>query len=266
MATCARCGSFLCHPCRARIDPDQCEPCSALTGDPLRVRSTPFSIGASLSGGWRMFWGALPVITVMSLTFGLPAAVLGAVVPDDQGVLTFLGMIFNALIGLIGIIGVLWAMSGVAEGRRVSVKEAFSRGLSEWAQVFINRIRAGLTIAVYTLLLVVPGVFKALGLLLVTPIAVVHRPSDPLEVSSQLTQSVKGELFLLCLLVGGILFVALIPFVIVSGLLGALNLEGGAEALTFVLELLTRPTSYFLEAVTLAAYYGLLRTRQQAEA
>jgi uncharacterized membrane protein len=211
----------------------------------------------------------LGTIVLIALIFGIPGGLLSYGLEqaqvDSKVRLDSITKLYDGLIGLIGLVGALWAMAGVAEGRRVSVGEALSYGLQSWGRVFVARLRAGIWIFLFSLLLIVPGIMKALALALVLPSAVLNRGGDPIEESKDLTDGFKVHILGLSLLAVALLIAVVFPSGALVGLAGA-ELPALELPAAICLDIIGRIVDCFYQGVFLAAYFGLLRTRELRDA
>jgi hypothetical protein len=260
VAACERCGRFLCQACRAWEQPPRCAPCSVRLADPLGILAQPFSITNALRHGWRLFVGACPGILGVAVIFSIPSGLLTYAL--ESAGLSSNGRIYDATLGLMGVGASLALMVGVAEGRRYSVLQALGEGFRAWPRLFGARFRSGLWILLFGLLLVIPGIIKAVSLALATEAAFREPTRDALENSSALTQGRRWEVF-------GMVLLCYIPLLICAamiGLLGTLLLEelpALSPLMTVLMDLAVRVGEAVTLGVGLAAFYGLKRSHEQ---
>lgn len=277
VATCQRCGRFLCAACRVTLEPARCADCSALVADPLGILAAPFSIEATLRNGGRMLAPVLPKVALIALLFSMPAGLLNdalsppgleddsSLSPSSRGLRRNLGervvRLYDALVGLIGTLACLALFVGVAEGRALSVGEALMEGVSAWGRVFGARLHAGIITLLFAFLLLLPGLWKAVLFGFVMEVSFRIPDRDALEFSTSLVQARQrwwatfGMLILIELVVG-------VP------LLGAaLLLQSAAEFLgvpsmlsAIALDWLARLAAMAAAALGLAMFYGYLRS------
>ncbi len=263
IATCARCGRFLCATCRVTADPPLCRSCQPLALDPLGIVSTPFSLGATLRNGWRMFVPVLPAVLVIAFVFSVPAGLISAAV-ENAGVSDGLAAqravnFYDAFIGLIGDIACLALFVGVAEGRSLSLGQALKEGTSSWGRVFGARFRAGLITLLFTLLLILPGIWKGVLLSFVVEAAFRVRSDDPLEYSTSLVQPRWWPVFGV-LLLGGV--IAYLPAFVVSAVVGGVTavVPVPLVATEIATDWFARVGDTLASAFSLATFYGLNKT------
>ncbi|MBL8952276.1 MAG: hypothetical protein JNK82_15970 [Myxococcaceae bacterium] len=267
VGTCTRCGRFVCAGCRVVSDPVLCRACAPMAMDPLGIVSAHFSAGATLRNGWRMFITVLPVLLPIAAIFSVPAGLISAGVEslavrdsmratiDSQRVVNF----YDALIGLIGDIGALALFVGVAEGKTFTLGQALKEGTSAWGAVFGARFRGGLITLLFTLLLIVPGIWKGVLLAFVVESAFRVRGQDALEYSTSLVTGRWWPVFGVLLLSA---LVAYVPAMVFGGVMGAVGEL--AHLPVVAIEILTdfgaRLADMLLAAFSLATFYGLNRT------
>jgi hypothetical protein len=261
VAPCERCGRFLCQECAVSLRPPRCAACHARVGDPLGVLAQPFAVDRALANGWKLLSGALPRIVPICLLFGVPGGLLTYLVESNTDELKTslrISSFFDGTIGLIAVGAHLALMVGVAEGRLPSVGEALREGLRAWPRLFGARFRSGLIIFLFALLLLVPGIIKAVTLALVTEAAFREPGSDALATSTRLVTGRRWELFGLLLACNALVFIAALPLGIITGLLSEAfpAITPGVEIL---LDASTRVVDTFSSAVGLSAFYGFKR-------
>lgn len=264
LAPCQRCGRFMCEECTASRTPPYCTGCAERYQDPLGVLAKPFSIVSALGNGWTLFVRTLPRLLPVALIFGGLAGLLtyflhGSVGKDTANMITRL---FDATIGLIADGAFLAVMVGEAEGAPRDVATSLKEGLSAWPRLFGARFRSGLVILVFTLMLVVPGIMKALSLAVVTEAAYREPGSDALENSTSLTEGRRWEILGLFMISFAAVFLSMFPL----GFIGGTVLRVAPRSAIVVDVLLGAAyqlVGAFASGVSLALFYGLKRSTGQ---
>jgi hypothetical protein len=259
VAACERCGRFLCEACRVSEQPPRCAPCNARMADPLGILAQPFSIAAALRNGWRLFLGAFPGILAVSVIFSIPSGLITYALETSGS--SSNGRLYEVTLGLVGVGACMALMVGVAEGRQCGVGKALGQGLRAWPRLFGARFRSGLWIILYSLLLIVPGVIKAVTLALATEAAFLEPQKDSLASSTTLTTGRRWELFGMLLLCNAPLFIGAFMLGVLGSLLSAQVPELWPVVTIFV-DLVARLADSFAIGVGLAAFYGLKRSHE----
>lgn len=238
--TCTRCGRFACASCRSSAASQLCVACAAAHADPLGLAGKPYELGTVLVSGTRLFFKALPRLALIAAVFTVPAALLQVALvssgDDFKSVASSVRVsnFYDATLGLVGAVASLALLIAQAEGRTLSVGAALSEGLGAWSRAFVTRLRVGVWILLFLLLLVLPGVWKGVTLMFASTAVVRLRHVDPLARSQAL---VAGR-FWTCLLLA--LITAVGVFVPVAMLAGGVGLVLGMfEAPRLVEEFLT---------------------------
>ncbi|QRK07136.1 hypothetical protein JQX13_45000 [Archangium violaceum] len=217
----------------------------------------PFSPGASLRNGWRLFSHTFPQLVPIALLMGIPSGLISHAI-DSNGA----SRLFDVTIGLISIGAYLALMVGVAEGTPSSVGSALKEGVHVWPRLFAARFRSGLWILLFTLLLIVPGIMKALSLAVATEAAYRERQSDALENSIQLTTGRRWELFGLSVVYYFIFLAVVLVIGLMTNTLAGLH-ANAAPLASIVIDTSVRLAEAFTCGVMLAAFYGLKRSQGQ---
>ncbi len=266
VATCERCGRFLCEACAVSHGPSRCADCDARLGDPLGILAQPFSVGGSLSLGWRLFREALPGLLAVSFLLGIVGGTFTHAV--DQNTTSFATsmrwtFVFEGTVGLIAVGAHLSLLVGVAEGRRLNFGQALQEGMNAWPQLFGANVRSRLWSVLFCLLLIIPGIIKAVTLALATEAAYREPGKDALQSSTQLVTGRRWEMFGLCVASYAIVFAVMSPL---SLLMAALveAVESTSLAGDILLDGVGRGAEAFVSAVGLVAFYGLKRVHGQA--
>jgi uncharacterized membrane protein len=220
----------------------------------------------ALGNGWTLFSRALPQLLPIALLIGIPGGLLTHAVElagiGFRGSLQ-ISRIFDVTFGLIGTGAYLGLMVGVAEGAPRGAGAALKEAMRVWPRLFGARFRSALWILLFTLLLVIPGIMKAVALAVVTEAAYRERRSDALDNSSRLTEGRRWAvfgLFALC-------FTPAVMILLALGFLGGLITElipGTGAISNILIDAGSRLVEAFTCGVALAAFYGLKRSRGEA--
>lgn len=193
VGTCTRCGRFACASCMPEAG--LCTSCAPLVSDPYSL-VRPLEHFAAVRIAMQLVLAELPKLALLSLMFAAPAALLQtAAVPagDDLNAIarsSRVANMFEFFIGLIGSQAMLALLIARAEGRVLSLGGALREGALNWRRAVGARFRSGLWILLFTLLLVVPGIWQAVMLMFANVAALRTQNVDALEASRRL---VKGR-------------------------------------------------------------------------
>ncbi len=269
VATCQRCGRFLCDGCRVSTEPPLCAVCVPIVKDPIGVLSAPFGVGTALKNGAQMFLPVMGSVAALTFVFSIPSALLSYFVSlknDDSLRSTLnevrLSSFFDSLIGIVCTVACLAMFIGIAEGKQLTVGQALAEATSRYGRVFGTRFRGGLWVGLLTLALILPGIWKAVMLGFSVEAAVRLRREDALEYSSSLVRGRWWEVF------GTILAVWIIVYLPSTALSFGFEFAGGLVELgadsparigLFVIEdWMTRFSDQFVGACSLAMFYALV--------
>jgi hypothetical protein len=249
-----------------------CLECVARLEGPQAVRFRRFGVGTSLGGGLTLLKQDWARVLLVNLPFAVavgasatlipqinPRDYAGSVWPFYGGVL--LQSLFTTIVCALGQMTGLALLVGAAEGRVVSMGEAFGQAERAWSRVVGANLRALFATMLFSLGCGVPGVWKAVNLSLVSESAFFRR-GDALDDS----ESLVGAHFWPML--GFLLLTALmttVPVSLLSGLMGAGLRLGHFDhrvglAFAGFAGLLMRSVAV---AFQLSAYYGLTATAER---
>ncbi len=267
--TCTRCGRFCCSGCLSPEHDGLCVTCAPMLADPFGFTTRSFDFVTPFTAAVKLVWAELPKLLLLVALFSLSSALLQvALVPDGDdfksiATSTRVSNLHDALLGLIGVQAILALLIARGEGRSLSLGAAFKESLGIWGRTLVARIRAGLWILLFVLLLVVPGIWKATTFMFVSIAVLRSQREDPLEASAALVRGRFWQVFGF----GAVAFVGLyLPMFIV---IMVLNL--GFEAVgapRFVSEYASALVAGFfvdvaMTAVLYVAYVMLHRTIDQ---
>jgi len=223
---CERCGNYA--PLSAKYGPELCAECIERTAHPI-VRSGT-SVGDLLSGVFQLLRAVgLPAAILVTLA-GLPIALLEYAVPELPFFVSSLWGFFVTTSFDMVVLHLAW-QAIVRREQRVAIGEAFSAVGRSLGTLLGVRFVANLVTLLFTLLLIVPGVMKAMSLLLVMPIALHENNGDAMSSSTQRMQGHRMNAFIACCVAAAPLLLAVSSLVCVSVVLAvAQNVDGTAPA------------------------------------
>lgn len=162
---CPRCGTYV-EKLRWHGRRELCESCVERVKHP--IEKEPVTAGAILSGTGRLF-GAVGLRAVLvTLAVQLPAAAL--ILSGDSGTVL---LVLYGLVQLFGTGVVIdLALQHLDREEKISLGGAARVALGSWLGLIAAGLISGLIIFVFALLLVVPGIVKALSYAIVYPLVV----------------------------------------------------------------------------------------------
>ena len=163
-----------------------------------RELQQPFDSAPRLLGrSARVFFARLPFLVSVTLAVFIPGKVvtqLVGVVLDiaPEGIASYLLMDFSNLV--LGALAIPAAIYGLTTGRPVI--ESLQRGRKQWGRMFWNKFKVEMTVALWSLLLFVPGIVAMMKLALTDAVvALDENEADPLARSRELTAGVRWRVF-----------------------------------------------------------------------
>lgn len=193
IGTCSRCGRFGCASCLD--DLKLCTECAPVARDPYGLNA-PLNHLRAVQIAAQIVWAELPKLVAISVLFAIPAALLQVIgVSDGDDLRTIsksirLSNSYDLFVGCIGGQAMLALIIGRAEGTPISLVNALREGVLNWKRALGARIRAYLWILLFTLLLLVPGIWQSVMLMFVNVAALRLRTDDALDASRRI---VKGR-------------------------------------------------------------------------
>lgn len=263
VGTCARCGRFACQACVAEDAPLVCADCAPAVTDPLGLKRRAFDPLSPIGHGLALAVRELPRLALISLIFAVPAGALQAqITGDDLGAIGQswrVTSLYDTLVGVIGSMAMLALLIARAEGRQLALSAAFRESLWVWARVIGAWFRSGLQVLGFTLLLVVPGIWKGVLLLFVT-VAALRTRDDALEVSERLVRGRWWPVFGFVVLAAVLLYLPAVALQVVASL--ALEALGAPRLVDEILsDWINRVALDGANAgIMLAAFYALHHT------
>jgi hypothetical protein len=158
----------------------------------------PFDSAARLLGrSAQIFFSRLPFLVSVTLAVFVPGKlvmqlVCAALDVPPEGIASYLLMDFSNLI--LGALAIPAAIYGLTTGRPVA--ECLRRGRKLWARMFWNKFKVEMTVALWSLLLFIPGIVAMVKLALTDAVVALEpAEADPLERSRELTAGVRWRVF-----------------------------------------------------------------------
>lgn len=253
VATCARCGRFLCGECRVLDAPPSCAQCRARNRDALGLGASGMTVGNTLRFAFLLLRAAAPAVAVVVLVGAAVGTALELALPDlSRSVSRLVDRVYEFTVGMVLTTSVVAAMLHAAEGERLAPGAALQEGLNSYGRVLKWRFLSGLYILAFTLLLIVPGILKALSFAFVGILAWKAVP-DPLGASEELTHGKRARLLGVLTCAFLVFLVALVvPIAVAGGLSGVL--PGLDVPVTVFSNLCINLGERFLDASVVAAY------------
>lgn len=201
LATCARCGRFCCQSCLVEREPPLCGACAPWVVDPYGLRARSFELVPAFTIALKLIFAELPKLLALVVLFALPAAALQVALVgkgEDWRTLSTslrLSAFYEFFAGLVGAQAALALLIARSEGRVLSLGGALTMGVQNWRRAAGARIRSGLWIFGFSLLLVLPGIWKITTLMFTTIAVMRSQDRDPLEASESLVRGRFGLCF-----------------------------------------------------------------------
>lgn len=233
---CDRCGDFaeltsygeswLCTPCVGRLPAIQREP--------------PTFVNV-LVGSLTVFVRILPSAWAITLVVNLPYTVITSLYPA-QGTLGVVlpGLAYGSTVGMLATGAILLMAHRAIQGEKAEPVHCLNIAAKRWVRVFSANLVAGLLVAAYSLLFLVPGIVKNFSLFLALPI-VLHEDVSTTEALDESTRRMRGH--------RAVAFAAACALLPIAGLYAALTfglvlLErslGSSFALTLTMQIAQEP-------------------------
>jgi len=226
-----------------------------------------FTFGGALAGSWSLLSPVLGSVLVVAAVLAVPIGLANhamEVARVDSLMKICIDLLIPGTIGLLGLIAALALMTAHAKEQPGTLGWAVGEGFRAWPRVFGARFVAGLKIWLYGMLLVVPGIIKAVKLSMVTPVVYLEDPADSHERSESLVEGQGWEVFALLFIMQVIVIVALTIPTLGLNLLKT-SMPPLAPVVHVVISFISQMGGIWSEAVVLAAYYGLRHQRAASE-
>ncbi|MFO0595623.1 MAG: hypothetical protein U0228_09970 [Myxococcaceae bacterium] len=257
LGACARCGRFVCDVCTVELQPRLCTTCANTLGDAWGLRGRSFDLLHAFRTGLGLVLAEAPALIVLALLFAGPAAALQLLVPPGDDLKTLsasirLTNLYDTLVGIIGAQAMLALIIARAEGRKLGLFGALRESVSNWGRAVGTRIRAGLWIFFFALLLLIPALWKGTMLLFTAVAALRTQRDDALRTSESLVEGRFWPVFVFALALFGAFD---LPVLVGTTVLGAVL--GEVEAVPrFVLEYVPDFVARLGEALNLGVLYA----------
>ncbi len=171
-------------------------------------RST-FQIGEALSKTFSVWGSNLLPFVLVTLVVNVPTLFFmrQTLIPHEAKEAQLWSALANFSSSVVNVLAtgaLTYAVVQQMRGRPCGMGEALSVGAARFFPVIGVAILSMLAIMGGLILLIVPGIIVSLMLMVATPVAIIERPGvvASLKRSSALTKGVKGQLFVMLLLIG----------------------------------------------------------------
>lgn len=254
LGTCKRCGRFCCQSCLVEREPALCSACAPTVLDPFGFRAKAFDFVSAFLIAFKLIIAELPRLIPMVILFSLPATVLQVALTNEGDDLRAVSAslrvssFYEAFIGIIGAQAMLALLIARSEGRDLSFGAALAEGTQNWGRALGARIRSGLTIFVFMLLLILPGFWKATLLMFSSIAALRSKDQDALEASAAVVRGRFGLALLFGLVAIGVCF---LPLVFLETVIALIAEE--LQAPRFPIEFISDVIDRFASDVTMTA-------------
>jgi hypothetical protein len=158
--------------------------------DPYGLRGAGFSEGVAFSVGLRLLRAEWPRVLAIAALFSVPATWASLTFgPQGDGLEDSIrGLqvttVYESLLGLVGGQAILALFIARLEGRRLGLRQALGEGFGNWGRAFAAHLRSTFVIGLFSLLLVVPGVWKTTQYMF-TSVAVLRAPREDALAASE---------------------------------------------------------------------------------
>lgn len=214
---CPRCGTYA--ELRWHGRRELCEDCIERVKHP--IETTPVTAGEILSGTTQLLGAVgLPALLVTVL-IQLPAAAL--IASGDAGT------VLTALYGLVSIFGtgvvIDLALQHIDREKKIRIVAAARVALGSWLGLIAAGLISGLIVMVFALLLIVPGILKALSYAIVYPLVVAGDAGgvDSLALSKERMKGHRTQAFLAFLVAWLVPITGYIVFAVMQGAMPTLD-------------------------------------------
>lgn len=224
---CERCGTFA--PLSSKYGPALCAECIERTAHP--IVQTPSGVGDLVRGVFQLARAiGLPGAVVVTLA-GLPMSLIEFAVPGIPFVVSNLwGFIVGTAAEMV-VLHLSWQAITSRE-QRASTGAALSAVGRRFGALLGTRFISNLVTLLFSLLLIVPGVMKAMSLAIAMPITL-HEGSDASSAMASSTARMRGhrmEAFLAFCVTGAPLFLLIVAIFCVAAAQGAAQQLGSPTA------------------------------------
>ena len=245
-----------------------------------QLATAPESIGGVLDNGFKLFRASFvplfPLVVLSTLATTVPATFFSRYVQRfageglptwtrELGAEIFVGGVLTFLLVVVFTAAILVRIDAVANGRSMSLGQAFTAGLGRTPALFGTMLLAFLIVFLGCLLVVIPGIILSVWYIFAPYVAAIES-RGPIESLARARALVRGHwwrtaaLLTLVGIVAGVLYIVL---GIAAGIVVALNPEQIAEGtLPWYLDYLLSPllsaiTTPLATSLIVATYYDL---------
>jgi len=163
-----------------------------------RELQEPFDSAPRLLGrSARVFFSRLPFLVTVTLAVFVPGKLVAQLVcaaldVPPEGIASYLLMDFSNLV--LGSLTVPAAIYGLTTGRPLI--QCLRHGARLWGRMFWNKFKVEMTVALWSLLLFIPGLIAMTKLALTDAVvALDENEADPLARSRELTEGIRWRVF-----------------------------------------------------------------------
>lgn len=258
-APCSRCGTFGCDDCLTLKNPPLCADCADRRDDVLGVRGDVFTFGSALRNAFTLWREAIGPMLLVGLPFALAD---GAATYFLEGTpVERLATVAINIVSLIATGARYRLLHAAATGGEKTVRSAFRTGTDRFGAMFGANWRAGWIIFFFTLLLIVPGVLRALSYALVAALVVIQPDEDPLRRSRELTHGHRGALLGL-FAIGVALWIGPVFVLAFAGFFVTEAVPAMGLPVSLVTTVISMPGEALVAALACASLYGLQRSER----
>ncbi|MBA2626920.1 MAG: hypothetical protein H0U85_02835 [Gemmatimonadales bacterium] len=237
----------------------------------------PLSVGEILDVSFALYREHFATLAaIVAVSSGLPL-LMNVYIGASGGWTRHMGVlplyfILTVVLGSIGAAATVYVVSESYLGRSVTAGDSLTRAVPLIGRLVVYSLLFALIVALGTILLIVPGVILACGMMLATPALVLEAPlsaTGALRRSWNLTRGARGRMFALALVFLVLIYIPIAGTVFVLSIVGGglAALAGGEASTTTVVvsavagivQMLIYP---FLYCVITVAYYDL-RVRKE---
>jgi len=165
-------------------------------------------VSAALKKAWELYWQNFGLIAGVLLVIALPLDLLSSYMdyfvfdPDDIRKSFRFSMFLQSFIGIIATASIISIGYGSSQDRQPSFGRSLAIGFRSWLPLCLTNLLAGLTVLLYGVALIIPGIWMSIKLVLTEPVVVCEKlmGRTAMNRSMDLTKNRFWEIFLLVLL------------------------------------------------------------------
>lgn len=247
---CDRCGTYA--ELEAWGDRMVCQDC---VGKLHPIERTPPSVAEVLSGVMTLLFQVGPPGAVIVIVLQAPMQLLMVVAPDLP---TLVQSLYDALVGIVGVGAVLAMADQTILDGTVRPRRALRLAYERWTGLITTQWISGLVTMLFTLLLIVPGILKALSYTMVLPIALHEGVSGSAAMarSEERMKGHRGAAFGAYLVTGLIFFACAVGYGLIVGFS---QLDGGGPSIAEVIIAAFLPAMLIPTYLVSAVFHAKLR-------